>query len=102
MNAYDLWLIVGEAVRQGEPIGDNTVDELVSLLHDRDEWVRVYACAAFGEIGAPARRAIPAMEAAVTAADEAAKSRHDQIGPDLAPDDVMRGALTHLKGGLAP
>jgi hypothetical protein len=101
-DVYDLFGIVVDATLQGEPVGDNTVGELIPLLRDKDEWVRVYACSALGAIGTPARRAIPAMEAAVAEADEEAKSRHDEVGPDLPPEVVMRGALMRVKGGHAP
>lgn len=65
---WDLAQQLSDLVRRADPADINTdvIDHIAGLLSDRADFVRLWAAVALGNIGPPARRAIPALEKALS------------------------------------
>jgi HEAT repeat protein len=77
-------------------LDSSVIDDIASLLTDRYDGVRMWAAAALGQIGAPAARAIPALERALKESEPVPGS--GVIGPDLSSDMAIRPALQKITG----
>jgi HEAT repeat protein len=72
------------------------IDDIASLLSDKDDAVRYWAALALGNIGAPAIRVVPSLEKALKDVEPAPGS--GVIGPDLSSASAIQGALQKITG----
>jgi HEAT repeats len=77
-------------------LDSSVIDDIASLLTDRYDGVRMWAAAALGQIGAPAARAIPALERALKESEPVPGSV--VFGTGLRSDMAIRPALQKITG----
>jgi hypothetical protein len=97
-DVYALFVVLDNTIRSGDPVGDDVIDDLIALVHDRDESVRVDASWALGAIGPRARRGIPAMEAALAQAEEDERSHPQIFSTGIPASGAIRYALARVEG----
>ncbi len=77
-------------------IRDETVDEIVGLLSHEDGPVVMWSAAALGQFGPGAKRAVPALEAALDRELIAERAIHTRTG--VWPSDVICAVLKKIDG----
>lgn len=82
--------------------GSKIVDDLVTLLSDKVDGVRMGAAMALGYIGPPAMRAVPALEKAVKESDAIMDADPDTVLPVNSSGEEAREALRKITGKKVP
>ena len=75
-------------------IDSRIIDDLAGLLSDQNDAVRYWAALALASIGPPAKRAVPALEAALK--DIQSTTSKIPVGPDLTSESAILGALAKI------
>jgi HEAT repeat protein len=79
-------------------LAPSLVDDLANLLRHEDDVVRYWAATALGQIGAPAARAIPALEQALKNAPQYVEPVPGwKIAPALTSETAIRDALQRIQ-----
>lgn len=82
-------------VRTSDQIDDKVIDDIATLLSDRDDSVRLWVALALGQLGPRANRAVPALERALQEAE--AEDQANIKGPSLSSADGIRAALEKIR-----
>lgn len=72
---------------------DKTISDLIRLLQDGEDGVRMNASIALGDVGSQATRALPFLEKALGTANLPT----DQIGPDLGSSSTIPRAIEKIR-----
>ncbi len=97
-QAYDLWLCVNAGLKL--KYSDAEIDDIASLLSDRNGVVVFWAAASLGRIGSSAHRAEPALQAALRAEECEFVAAHIRRRMSMSAVDAVMGAMIHI--GIQP
>jgi hypothetical protein len=86
---------IGLDVKEIMNLPDNLIDNLISLLEDRNDAVKFYTASVLGSMGSRAKRAVPALQQAWKLAQPVPGS--GIIGPSLSPAEAFEAAIVKIK-----
>jgi hypothetical protein len=83
-----------------DQISDDLVHDIVRLLRDRDEGVRLWVALALGQLGSRGSVAVPELESALKDAEMRDKQREKQniVRLSVSSADIIRVALKKITG----
>ena len=79
-----------------------TISDVTRFLEDKNDGVRAGAAQALGNIGPPAKSAIPALERALKQSDAQMQSTTSVILPRVSLSDVIKYAIERIRSQKQP